>query len=228
MPCGPVGSANTADPSSRAQREVDVAAIAFALIVFRHERQALAVPVGDFLGAVLVDGVVVAGDQRVVVTEPDLLLAPVALALDGLTVQARALHAEPDVAQQRLHSRRRQYRVVDVVVAGRGQPAVAARPRLPVGVVEDDELELGGDVGRPAPLGRGGPVGRRRMLRGAAATALPSRQPRSAITSAVPGSQGSSRRVSGPASSPCRRNRCPSWTSHSRARCSFSTSTASR
>ena len=54
-----------------------MAAIAFALIVFRHERQALAVLVGDFLGAVLVDGVVVAGDQRFVVAESDLLLTAV-------------------------------------------------------------------------------------------------------------------------------------------------------
>ena len=91
MPCGPPASANTARAVGCAQREVDVTAIAFALIVFRHERQALAVLVGDFLGAVLVDGVVVAGDQRVVVAEPDLLLAPVALALDGLEVQARTV-----------------------------------------------------------------------------------------------------------------------------------------
>ena len=59
----------------------------------------------------------------------------------------------PDVAQQRLHPRRRQHRVVDVVVGGGGQPAVALRPRLPVGVVEDHELEFGGRDGDHVPLG---------------------------------------------------------------------------
>jgi hypothetical protein len=52
---------------------VDVAAVAFALIEFRHERQALAVFVGDLFGAVLVDRVVVAGNAGVVVPECDLL-----------------------------------------------------------------------------------------------------------------------------------------------------------
>src|SRR4030088_816428 len=106
-----------------------MAAVAFALIVFRHERHALAVLVGDLLGAVLVDGVVVAGDQRLVVTEADLLLAVVAFAFDGPHTQARALHAQPDIAKQRLHARRRHDRVVDVVVAGRRQVPVTTGPR---------------------------------------------------------------------------------------------------
>ena len=145
--------------------------------------------VGDFLGAVLVDRVVVAGDQRVVVAEPDLLLAEVALALDALAVQARALHAEADVAQQRLHPRRRQHRVVDVVVGGGGQAGVALRPGLAVGVVEDHELELGGRDRDHAPLASRSSWARR-MPRGAGATGVPSCQPRSAITSAVAGSHG--------------------------------------
>src|SRR6478735_12272834 len=80
------------------QRDVDMAAVSFALIELRHERQALAVLVGDLLGAVLVDGVVVAGEPRVVVAERDLLLTEVALALDTLAVHARAVHTAPDVA----------------------------------------------------------------------------------------------------------------------------------
>lgn len=67
-------------------------AVPFSLIVFRHERQAFAVLVGDLLGAVLVDDVVVAGDQRVGVPENDFLLAPVAFALDGFEAQAGADH----------------------------------------------------------------------------------------------------------------------------------------
>ena len=110
--------------------------------------------VGDFLGAVLVDGVVVTGDERIVVAEPDLLLAVVALALDGLEPQTGPLHTQPDIAQQRVHSRRRQDRVVDVVIAGRGQPVVAGCPRLAIGLVEHDELQLGGDVGGQSALGQ--------------------------------------------------------------------------
>lgn len=68
--------------------------------------------VGDFCGAVFVDGVVVAGDHRLVVAKPDLLLAPVALTFAGLDSQTRALHTQPDIAQQRFHPRRAQYRVV--------------------------------------------------------------------------------------------------------------------
>src|SRR6201999_615645 len=115
---------------------VDVTAIPFGLIVFRHERQTLTVLVGDLFGAILIDDVVVAGDQRLVVAKPDLLLAPVAFAFDGLELQARSLHSFPYVAQQRLQPRRRRDRIVDVVVAGRGEPAVAGGPglaiRLPV------------------------------------------------------------------------------------------------
>ena len=36
--------------------------------------------------------------------------------------------AQPDIAQQRLHPGRRVHRVVDVVVTGRRQPAVAHQP----------------------------------------------------------------------------------------------------
>lgn len=71
------------------QRQVDVATVAFALVVFRHERKAFAVLVGDFLGAVFVDRVVVAGDHGLVVAKPDLLLTVVAFALDGLEAQTR-------------------------------------------------------------------------------------------------------------------------------------------
>ena len=221
MPCGASGSANTADPSSPRKRDVDVAAVAFALIVFRHERQGFAVLVGDLLGAVLVDGVVVAGHQRVVVAEPDLLLAQVAFALDALAVHAGALHAQPDVAQQRFHPGGRQHRVVDVVVAGRGQPAVTGPPGVPVGVVEDHELEFGCDESPPAPCSASRSSCARRMPRGAGYHGSP----------AVPGQVGHHQRGArqprqqpqawrSPASSPCRRSRSPSCSWRSRRRCS--------
>ncbi len=112
--------------------------------------------VGDLLGAVLVNGVVVAGDAGVVVTECDLLLPEVALALHALAVHAGTGHTEPDVAQQRLHPGGREHRVVDVVVGRRCQPAVAGRPRGTVGVVEDHELQFGAHVGHQPLVGQPG------------------------------------------------------------------------
>ena len=150
--------------------------------------------VGDLLGAVLVDGVVVAGDAGVVVAECDLLLTEVALALDALAVHPGAGHAQPDVAQQRLHPRRREHRVVDVVVGRRCQPAVAGRPGITVGVVEDHELQFGADVGHQPLVGQPGDL----LVEDAARRLgyrLPSIQDRSAITIAVPGSHGSRRSV---------------------------------
>ena len=114
-------------------------------------------PIGDLLGAVLVDGVVVARAQRLVVTEGDLLLAEVALPLDALAVHAGAVHPEPDLAQQRLQPRRGVDGVVDVVVTRRCQPSVSGRPGLPVALLEHHELQLGADEGRQAPGGE--PVG---------------------------------------------------------------------
>ena len=112
-----------------AHRQVDVAAVALALVELGHEGQRLAVLVGDLLRAVLVDRVVVAGGERLGVLEGDLLLAEVALALDALAVHAGALHAEADVAQQRLHAGGGEQGVVDVVVGRRGEAACSPSPR---------------------------------------------------------------------------------------------------
>ena len=126
-----------------AQRQVDVAGVALALVVLRHERERLAVLGGDLLGGGLVDGVVVGGDERLGVEEADLVLAEVALALRALDVHAGGVHVVADVAQQRLDPRGADQRVVDVVLVDRGQVAPAAVVRVLVGVVERDELELG-------------------------------------------------------------------------------------
>ncbi len=135
-------------------REVDVARVALALVVLGHEGQRLAVLVGDLLRPVLVDGVVVAGAERVRVAEGDLLLAEVALALDALAVHAGAIHAVADVAQQRLHAAGREQRVVDVVVAGRVEVDVLLLPGIPVAVLEDDELEFRAHERAEALLGQ--------------------------------------------------------------------------
>ena len=129
-------------------------AVALALVELGHEGQCFAVLVGDLLGAVLIDRVVVAGDQGVVVTEGDLLLAGIALALDAFAIHAGAVHAQADIAEQRLQSRRGTDGVVDVVVAGFAQSVVAGRPCLAVGVLEHHELQLGADEGGQAALGQ--------------------------------------------------------------------------
>ena len=133
-----------------AEREMDVAGIALALVELGHERQRPAVLLGDFLGGVLVDGVVVGGGQHLVEPEGDLVLTEVALALRRFHGQPGRVHGVADVAQQRLDPGGAQDRVVDVVLIRRGQALVAGVPGLLVGVVEDDELQLGaGERGQP-------------------------------------------------------------------------------
>ncbi len=135
------------------EREVDVARVALALVELGHERDRHALLVGDLLGAVLVDRVLVGGLQHRPVGEVDLVLAEVALALGRLDAQAGAGHAVADPADQRLHARRAEHRVVDVVEVRGMQVAVAEPCRLVVGVAEDDELQLGRPDGVEAALG---------------------------------------------------------------------------
>ena len=137
-----------------AQRQVDVAGAALALVELRHEGQRLALLGGDLLGDGLVDRVVVAGRQRVGVEEPDLVLAEVALALGALHVQPGVVHRVPDGAQERLGAGGPEDRVVDVVLVDRRQVAVRRVGGRLVGRVEGDELELGAGQRLP-PLGRG-------------------------------------------------------------------------
>ena len=92
---------------------------------------------GDLLGGVLVDGVVVGRGQRVGVEEADLVLAEVALALGALDVEPGGVHVVADVAQQRLDAGGAEDRVVDVVLVGGRQVAVALAVGLLVGVVEE-------------------------------------------------------------------------------------------
>lgn len=130
-----------------------MAGVALALVVLRHEGERDAFLGGDLLGAGLVDGVLVAGDEGLVVLEDDLVLAGVALALGGLDGQPRGLHLVADAAQEGLDAPGPEHRVVDVVLIGRGEPLVARVPGLLVGVLEDDEFELGADLGGVAELG---------------------------------------------------------------------------
>ena len=109
---------------------------------------------GDLLGAVLVDRVVVGGPQRLAVAEVDLVLAEVALAL-------RVLDRQPGGRPSRCGSGGSAARPARCRAASsrrcRGWPARGRGSRfcqaVLVGVVEDDELELGAGVGDQAALG---------------------------------------------------------------------------
>ncbi len=147
------------------ERAVDVAGVALALVELRHERERHALLRRDLLGAGLVDHVVVGGGERLVVAEVDLVLAEVALALRVLHSHAGAGHRVADAADQRLHARGAEDRVVDVVEVGRIEVAVALAPGLLVGVAEDDELELGARVRRPAALGEPGQLAAQDLAR---------------------------------------------------------------
>jgi hypothetical protein len=136
-----------------AHGEVDVARVALTLVVLGHERDRHALLGGDLLGGVLVDRVRVGSGERALVGEVDLVLAEVALALGVLDREARAGHLAPDAADQRLHARRAEHGVVDVVEVRRLEAVVALVERLLVGVAKHDELELGRRERHPAALG---------------------------------------------------------------------------
>ena len=82
------------------------------------------------------------------------MLTKVAFTFGRFDVQAGAGHLVADTPEKVLDSARPDDRVVDVVLVGRREVVIASSPRLFVGVLEDDELELGPDVGDQAPLGQ--------------------------------------------------------------------------
>ena len=132
---------------------MDVAGVALPLVELGHERQRAALLRRDLLGAGLVQRVLVGRGQGVLVAQRDLLLAQVALALAGLDPHPRAGHPGADPPQHRLDRAGAEHGVVDVVVGCRLEVAVPRAPGLLVGRPEQQELELGADVGRPAALG---------------------------------------------------------------------------
>ena len=138
--------------SAGAKRQMNMAGVPLGRVHLGHERQAVAVPGRDLLGAGLVDDMLVRGGQRVVVPERDLVLAEVALALGRLDRQSGAGHAVADVAQQRLDPAGAEHRVVHVVPVGGHQPSVTGVPGLLVRVLEHDEFEFGSGHGGPAEV----------------------------------------------------------------------------
>ena len=189
-------------------------------VVLGHEGDRELLLRGDLLGARLVDRVLVGDPQRRPVVEVDLVLAVVALALGALHRQARRAHLVADLAQQRLHARPAEHRVVVVVEVGRLEAAVALLGRLLVGVLEDDELELGAGEGLQPALGqalqlRAQDLARRGDDRRAVGPAQVGEAERRSL---VPGDHP--QRLEVRAASRSRRSRAPTRTSRSRRRCS--------
>ena len=146
------------------------------------------------------------------------MLAEVALALGVLDRHPRRGHLVADPADQRLDPRRAEQRVVDVVEVGRLEIAVGLLPGVLVGVLEDDELELGagvGDPGRARQAGRAGGAGS-----GAARRRPRCRRPTGGRRAASPcpraRARGAACRGRGPSRS--RRSRAPTRPSRSRRR----------
>ena len=78
------------------------------------------------------------------------MLAGPGLALRGLDLHPRGLHPVADLADQRLVVGRGEDVVVEDVRHRRGEVAVVLRVRLRVGLLEDEELELGAELRREA------------------------------------------------------------------------------
>ena len=109
--------------------------------------------IGDHFGTALVYGVVVTGDECLVITESNLLLAEVALALDTFAIHAGSIHRVADVSKQRFNTGRGEQVVVHVVVGGGAQVVVPLGPGFAVGVVKDDEFKLSAHEGDQAMFG---------------------------------------------------------------------------
>ena len=115
------------------------------MVGLRHERDRAPVQMRDLLGAVLVDRVVVRHRHRVGEAEVHLLLTRPGLALRALDRDARAVHAVPDLTQQRLVVGRREHVVVEDVRHRRREVAVVLSVRFLEALLQQVELELGAD-----------------------------------------------------------------------------------
>ena len=113
-------------------------------VVFRHEGRGLALSIGDFLGGGLGEDVVVGSGQRVGISDVDLFLTGVCLALGALDRDARAVERVADRSHHALFLGGLEDVVVFVIGADRGQVAVAVIMRLGVAVLEQVEFQFRG------------------------------------------------------------------------------------
>ena len=120
----------------------------------RHERRGAALLRRNLLDAVLEDEMTVGRDERLVVDDVHLVLAPPRLALGDLDRDAGGAHLVADATQDVLLACRLQQLVV---LDGRGVRRQAPPPLgvgLLEGLLEEEELELGRAAHPQAALGR--------------------------------------------------------------------------
>ena len=188
-------SAKSAEPSLALQRQVDVARVALALVELRHEADRHPLLVGDLLGAVLEDAVLVGRAQDVGVAEVDLVLAEVALALGVLHDQAGGAHLVADAAD-RAAPRARCPGASSRRCRGwpaRGRGSRGGRPRRRACGRSRNSSSVAPTAVQPRSRRRSSC--RRRIWRGEATTGLPSPHCRSTRHIAVAGCQGTGRSV---------------------------------
>ena len=149
-----------------AERQVDVAGVALALVELRHEGQRACrpgrrSPWRRSCRSTWLSQVASASVYLKAISCWPRLHSPLA----DSTRQAGAGHVVADAAQQRLDPGGTEHRVVDVVEVRRREVAVAGLPGLLVGVAEDDELELGADEGPHAGVGEAGQLAAQDLAR---------------------------------------------------------------
>ena len=139
------------------QRVVDMAAGAGQVVVpLGHEGDGLALQQGDLLAGVLDDAVAVGHGQRIGVAHVDLFLARAPFALGVFHGDAGRLQVLADGAQHRLVADGLEDAVVLDVVIGRARLAVVLGVDALVALVEQVELQLGGEHALVAALGEAG------------------------------------------------------------------------
>ena len=178
----------------------------------RHERDAHAQAVGDFLEALFEDGVAVGHGQYVGVSHVQFVLPLAPLALGAFHRDARLRQVTADRAVQLFFARSLQDVIILQVPSGGFEAVVAGGGGLTVGVVEDVILQLGtghrliSHLRRPARFA---------AARWSAAPLPPTRGNRAEARrrSPAPCGRANWRRAGSPGRRPCgnRRSRAPSW-----------------
>ena len=140
-------------PATFPQAHVDVAGIAgFAWRIFGHEGNRFAVLFSDFFYALLKEDVHVGHGQRLGVAEIDFVLAAAPLAFAAFDRHAGSGHAVADRAHERFIARGLQDVVINAIITGGLEVAVAAGEGRVIGLVEEIELQFAGAAAGKALL----------------------------------------------------------------------------
>jgi hypothetical protein len=135
---------------------MDMARIAgFTGSILGHERNGLAMLLGDFLDALLKDQVHVGHGQGCGASEIDFVLAAAPFALAALDGDARGGHAVADGAHERFVARRLHQVIIDAVIARWLEITITAREGGMIGLVEQIKLQFAGATAGVPVAGQG-------------------------------------------------------------------------